>query len=91
MTPALRSAPALRERTLQLGSAALEQGDTTAARFLYELVLVAAPDDAEAHAALGSLLIRAGDRAGGIAEWRRALELDPNLPGLREQLRQQER
>jgi protein O-GlcNAc transferase len=193
MTPALRSAPVLRERTRQIGRTALEQGNTTVALFLYELVLAAAPDDAEAHvgaglvllarndaagaivhlraaverapalaeaqlalaacaeqlgrtaeasaalaraeasapdspaiqsgaaelyarrrdfptairlyrrvveldpadsrahAALGYLLIHAGDRAGGIAEWRRALELNPNIPGLRDRLRQEEK
>jgi Flp pilus assembly protein TadD len=42
--------------------------------------------DSRAHAALGYLLIHAGDRDAGIAEWRRALELKPDFPGLREQL-----
>jgi Flp pilus assembly protein TadD len=45
-----------------------------------------APSDSSAPAALGYLLIRAGDRAAGLAEWRRALELNPNFPGLREQM-----
>jgi tetratricopeptide (TPR) repeat protein len=91
MTDALRSAPELRERTLQLGHIALQNRDSPTARFYYDLVLAVAPDDAEAHAALGQLLILTGNRAAGLAEWRRALELDPNLPGLREQLMQQER
>ena len=86
MTAALRANPALRERTLQLGYNALEHRDAASAHFFYELVLTVMPDDAEAHAALGYLLIRTGDRAAGLAEWRRALQLDPNLPGLREQM-----
>ncbi len=53
---------------------------------LYRRVIALAPSDAVAHGALGYLLIYTGDRAGGLAEWRRALELNPNLPGLREQL-----
>jgi Flp pilus assembly protein TadD len=88
MFPVLRADPALRERTLQLAVAALELENLAGARFLDQLVLEAAPDDAGAHAALGSLLIRTGDRAGGLAEWRRAFELDPKLPGLRERLEQ---
>jgi Flp pilus assembly protein TadD len=86
MTAALRADPALRERTLQLGYNALEHRDAASARYFYELVLTVMPDDAEAHVALGALLIRTGDRAAGLAEWRRALELDPNFPGLREQM-----
>ena len=91
LTAALRSDPDLRGRTLQLGLIALQHGDPATARFYYDLVLAVAPDDAVAHAALGYLLIRTGDRAAGLAEWRRALALDPHLPGLREQLRQQEK
>jgi tetratricopeptide (TPR) repeat protein len=91
ITDALRSAPDLRERTLQLGRSALEHGDPVSARFYYELVLAVAPDDADAHVALGQLLILTGNRAAGLAEWRRALELNPDFPGLRERLRQQEK
>lgn len=54
---------------------------------LYRRVLALSPSDARAHAALGYLLIYRGEREGGAAEWRRALELDPAFPGLREQLR----
>ena len=120
MTPALRSTPALRERTLQLARDAQQAGDlpsalslnefvlevtpgdpaalcgaaelharrrefATAAR-LYRHALDAIPNDAGVHAALGYMLILDGDRAAGLAEWRRALELDPNYPGLRERL-----
>ena len=86
MTAALRAAPALRERTLRLGQIALEHGDAASALFYCQLVVAAWPDDAEAHVVIGSLLIRAGDRAAGLAEWRRALALEPNFSGLREQV-----
>jgi tetratricopeptide (TPR) repeat protein len=91
MTDALRSAPDLRGRTLELGRTALENRDPASARFLYDIVLAVAPDDAAAHTELGQLLLLTGDRAAALAEWRRALDLDPNIPGLREQLMQQEK
>jgi Flp pilus assembly protein TadD len=91
MTAALRAAPALRERTRQLANRALESRDAASARFYYELVLAVAPDDTEAHVGLGYLLLRTGDRVRGLAEWRRALELAPNYPGLREQLERESR
>jgi protein O-mannosyl-transferase len=62
--------------------------DFTAAIRLYRRVAELAPADSDAHVALGFLLMHEGDRAGGIAEWRRALEIDPNIPGLRERLTQ---
>jgi Flp pilus assembly protein TadD len=58
---------------------------------LYRRVVELDPADSRAHAALGYLLIHAGDHAGGIAEWRRALELNPNIPGLRDRLQQEEK
>src|SRR6185312_2334115 len=130
MLPALRASPAARARTLDLSRDTLRRGATGPGLFLYDLVLAAAPAEAEtaadgnpallsraadfearqsgfgaalrlyrrvialapgdagAHAALGYLLVHAGDRAGGAAEWRRALELQPDFPGLRERLRQ---
>lgn len=44
------------------------------------------PQDASAHAELGYLLWLAGDRGRAIAEWEKALALDPAIPGLRERL-----
>jgi tetratricopeptide (TPR) repeat protein len=58
---------------------------------LYRRVVELDPADSRAHAALGYLLIHAGDHAGGVAEWRRALELNPNIPGLRDRLQQEEK
>ena len=63
--------------------------DFAAAMQLYRRVIALVPTDSNAHVALGFLLLQAGDRTGGLAEWRRALELNPNLPGLRERLEQQ--
>jgi len=62
--------------------------DFAAAIRIYRRVVILDPSDSRAHAALGYLLVYAGDRKGGIAQWRRALELNPDFPGLREQLRQ---
>jgi Flp pilus assembly protein TadD len=63
--------------------------DFTSAIRLYRRVAGLAPSNSDAHVALGFLLIHEGDRNGGIAEWRRALEIDPNIPGLREKLAQE--
>ena len=62
-----------------------------AAADLYRKVIALAPEDSRAHAGLGYMLILTGDREGGIASWKRALEIDPDFPGLRERLRQQEK
>ena len=63
------------------------QGDLSAAIRVYRRVVALDPSDGQAHAALGYLLVSSGDRSGGILEWRRALELNPDIPGLREQIR----
>ena len=65
--------------------------DFTGAIRLYRRVADLAPADSGAHVALGFLLIHGGDRVGGIAQWRRALEIDPNIPGLRERIAQEAR
>jgi protein O-mannosyl-transferase len=62
--------------------------DFTASIRVYRKVIALDPSDSRAHAALGYLLVHVGDRDGGITEWRRALELKPDFPGLREQLQQ---
>ncbi len=64
--------------------------DFTAAIRLYRRVVALAPSDINAHVALGFLLVHEGDRVGGIAQWRRALELDPKLIELRNRLIQEE-
>jgi tetratricopeptide (TPR) repeat protein len=53
---------------------------------IYRQVIELNPADCDAHAALGDLLANEGNRAASMAEWRRAFELDPNFPGLRERL-----
>lgn len=57
---------------------------------LYQEAVALAPSDARMHAALGSILMETGDRAGANASWRRALELDPGFPGLRDRLERTE-
>jgi Tfp pilus assembly protein PilF len=91
MTQARRAKPQLGDRTLELALSALRHHDTTSARFLSEAVISAAPERADAHVALGTVLLTIGDRSGGLATWRHALALDPNFPGLRERLAEQSR
>lgn len=57
---------------------------------LYRRLIEVAPNDGGAHAGLGYMLYLSGDRDGGIASWKRALEIDPDFPGLRERLRRLE-
>lgn len=66
------------------------RGDFSDALPLCRKAVDLAPSDGQARVLLGYLLIGAGQRADGIAEWRRALQLDPHLPGLRERLQQVE-
>lgn len=78
LIPALRSAPALRERTRQIGRTALEHGDP-AALFFYQVVLVADPTDGEAHAGAGFALLARKDAVGAIVHFRAAVERAPAL------------
>ncbi len=45
-------------------------------------IAMAAPDSAEMHRVMGDELARQGNRKGSIEQYRQALKLDPNLPGL---------
>ena len=78
--------PAILSRVAELHA---RHRDFAAATRLYRRVIELAPTYIDAHVALGFLLIQAGDRTGGMAEWRRALELNPNIPKLRERLQQE--
>ncbi len=46
-----------------------------------------APNNAQAHAGLGYMLMLTGDRAGALAAWEQALRLQPDFPGLAERVR----
>ncbi|PTY00696.1 hypothetical protein DB354_01170 [Opitutus sp. ER46] len=84
LVPALVAAPGLRAPTLQLGQDALQRGDLVRARFLFEVLIAAYPREVDARVGLGTALIRSGQPTAGREHWRRALELDPAYPGLRE-------
>jgi len=60
--------------------------DFAAAAHLCRHAVEVAPDNSRVHVALGSVLLLTGDHAGAVAQWRRAYELDPGYPGLRELL-----
>ena len=62
------------------------QRDVPDAERLGRHAVAVAPNDSRAYVALGAALFLKGDRATGLAAWHHALELDPNFPGLREQL-----
>lgn len=66
------------------------RGDFSDAIPLCRKAVELAPSDAQAHVLLGYLLNSSGERTEGIAEWKRALQLDPHLPGLHERLKQVE-
>ena len=61
--------------------AALSQGDKKQARHLLTELTLLAPEDAEAHLALGRLLNEEGDSRDALKSYRRALQLDPALRG----------
>ncbi|HTT55587.1 MAG TPA: tetratricopeptide repeat protein [Opitutaceae bacterium] len=60
--------------------------DFAAAARLCRHAVAVVPNNSRVHVALGSVLLLTGDRAGAVAQWRRAYELDPGYPGLRELL-----
>jgi len=52
----------------------------------YAQALARVPDNAEAHAGLGYMLLLSGQRAEAVRHWEEALRLQPDFPGLRERL-----
>lgn len=113
MIAALRSAPLLRDRCLQLGLTALQHRDFPGALLFHEILLEAAPDDprahfgaavaaealgrtddalahyqavvqrqpaaAEAHAAIGAILLARDDAAAALPHLRLAVEHNSRL------------
>jgi protein O-mannosyl-transferase len=79
LTTALRSRPALRARVLELGLAALQQRNLAAARFHFENLLAVWPDDADAHAGMGGVLLAENKPDGAIVHLRAATERRPAL------------
>jgi tetratricopeptide (TPR) repeat protein len=60
-----------------------QQGQTVQAATAWKAVLAAQPGDAEAHAHLGLLEARREHYKDAITSYRKALALNPNMPGLR--------
>lgn len=52
-------------------------------------MMIAAPDSAEMHMAVAGELARQGDHAGAIAQYREAIRLNPDLPGVHFELAEQ--
>jgi glutathione synthase/RimK-type ligase-like ATP-grasp enzyme len=61
---------------MSLGRLLAVRQNSRAARTVFAQVVAAYPDEAAGHAALASLLVDAGERAGAIAAFERALALD---------------
>lgn len=64
---------------LQLGRAALGRGDHLVGATHFEAGLLAEPDNASLHNALGEARLMAGERELALGRFRRAAELDPSL------------
>ncbi len=60
-----------------------QQGQITEAETAWRAVLTAHPDDAEAYAHLGFLEARQEHYKEAVPLYRKALALNPNMPGLR--------
>ena len=71
------------ENLMRAGQDAMKQFDD--ARSYFQRSITAADETgqkyAESHEHLGMLLAGEGDSAGAIAQFREALQIDPNLPG----------
>lgn len=66
------------EREVQyLGEKYLEMGDLRRATLLFQVNVEAYPQSSSAHADLGRVRLAAGETAGAVESYRRALELDP--------------
>ena len=75
----------VRETADELRQAAIaseQHGDNAKAEILWREVLAGRPSSAEAYAHLGLLAARQQDYSSAIASYRKALALDPSIPGL---------
>jgi len=71
---------------LALGHAAAMRWEDDEAKKLFQQVIDAEPDNAQAHFRLGQLLVRALEFDDGLAELRKAVELDPKSVEIRRAL-----
>jgi tetratricopeptide (TPR) repeat protein len=69
-----------------LAGLAVYQGDPERAMELHRSVIALAPEHAGAHLYLGDLLLKSGNREEALAYLRRAVELDPDDPRVRQLL-----
>jgi len=63
-----------------------DTGDFATAFPLYQMAIQQEPDNAGYHVLLGDTLVMMGDHKGAIGLYRKALSLDPRLPGVASQL-----
>src|SRR5690348_1822729 len=70
----------MESKEIERAWAALQHGDAAAAAGLFAQICSRYPDNAEAHAGLGHVLLRQGREDPALASLQRARELAPQLP-----------
>ena len=86
LAAAVAARPDSAELRLFLGRYRVEAGDCAGARADFDAVIVRQPGNAVAYASRALARLCTGDRAGGEADLRRSLALDPDQPQVRRAL-----
>jgi len=79
-------APERTDIRVQLANMLKDAGALVEAEECYATALLQRPDDADIHLQMGHVLKLRGRRALALASYRRALDIDPNLPAARSEL-----